>query len=274
MNRLSQRDAGHDEATASTPANEEEYDYDALEAAVMQTRRGRWFLQEYLRRHRNDETRRMLKALQRLADATTQCTPAALHENAPREPTPAFAMLESLRLLLADTANRLARLTSDDNSEPAHPNMAAARLMVLLEELPANKALKALATLRQMFGRMAEVLNEPLPQAVSTDDITLQESEKDENVPNSSARPPAQDKPASDSSEAKAKDNAAAPAVNAGKQRKARIVIHRHADSRKVRIPLPNSEDEKTTVSKSAEERPRNRRTLVRLRHTRKKRAG
>ncbi len=44
-------------------------DYEAIEAAVMETPRGRWFLSEFLRRHQAKETRRLLDALRRLERA-------------------------------------------------------------------------------------------------------------------------------------------------------------------------------------------------------------
>ncbi|WP_038034692.1 hypothetical protein [Thermopetrobacter sp. TC1] len=44
-------------------------DYEAIEQAVMETPRGRWFLAEFLRRHQAEETRRLLSALKRLERA-------------------------------------------------------------------------------------------------------------------------------------------------------------------------------------------------------------
>src|SRR5215216_5257523 len=41
-------------------------DYDAIESAVMETSRGRWFLAEYARRHRHADTEMLLGALERL----------------------------------------------------------------------------------------------------------------------------------------------------------------------------------------------------------------
>ena len=43
-------------------------DYDAIEAAVMETVRGRWFLAEYARRNRHAETERILEVLDRIED--------------------------------------------------------------------------------------------------------------------------------------------------------------------------------------------------------------
>jgi chemotaxis protein CheZ len=50
------------------PANQQlsETDYEAIEAAVMETARGRWFLAEYAQRNRNADTLLVLEAIQRL----------------------------------------------------------------------------------------------------------------------------------------------------------------------------------------------------------------
>jgi chemotaxis regulatin CheY-phosphate phosphatase CheZ len=49
---------------ATTPISEE--DYEAIEKAVMETERGRWFLAEYARRNRNTDTETVMSALQRI----------------------------------------------------------------------------------------------------------------------------------------------------------------------------------------------------------------
>jgi len=41
-------------------------DFDTIEAAVMETARGRWFLKEYARRNRNADTQAVLEAIERL----------------------------------------------------------------------------------------------------------------------------------------------------------------------------------------------------------------
>lgn len=44
-------------------------DYETIEAAVMETARGRWFLQEYARRNRNADTQAVLSALDCLRES-------------------------------------------------------------------------------------------------------------------------------------------------------------------------------------------------------------
>jgi hypothetical protein len=52
------------------PARVSEADYDAIEEAVMETARGRWFLSEYARRNRATDTASVLAALGRLEEMT------------------------------------------------------------------------------------------------------------------------------------------------------------------------------------------------------------
>jgi chemotaxis regulatin CheY-phosphate phosphatase CheZ len=48
-----------------------EADYEAIEQAVMETSRGRWFLAEFARRNRTADTTMLLKALERIESAVT-----------------------------------------------------------------------------------------------------------------------------------------------------------------------------------------------------------
>lgn len=47
-------------------------DYEAIEAAVMETQRGRWFLAEYARRNRTADTNMLLAAIERLESAVSR----------------------------------------------------------------------------------------------------------------------------------------------------------------------------------------------------------
>jgi len=51
-------------------------DYEQIEAAVMETARGRWFLAEFARRNRTADTETLLKAIQRLQNALTPLHPS------------------------------------------------------------------------------------------------------------------------------------------------------------------------------------------------------
>jgi hypothetical protein len=49
-------------------------DYEAIEAAVMETARGRWFLREYARRNRHADTQAVLDAVMQLKEAVLDGT--------------------------------------------------------------------------------------------------------------------------------------------------------------------------------------------------------
>src|ERR1700752_2019261 len=53
-------------ANLPVPSPLNEADYEAIESAVMETARGRWFLAEYARRNRHADTTMLLKALDRI----------------------------------------------------------------------------------------------------------------------------------------------------------------------------------------------------------------
>ena len=52
------------------PTGLNEADFESIEAAVMETARGRWFLAEYARRCRAEDHARLLSAIDRLENAT------------------------------------------------------------------------------------------------------------------------------------------------------------------------------------------------------------
>src|SRR5260370_4375047 len=60
-------DPGMPQPPALMPLSEA--DYDLIEAAVMETGRGRWFLAEYARRNRHSDTMTLLGAIDRLEAA-------------------------------------------------------------------------------------------------------------------------------------------------------------------------------------------------------------
>ncbi len=217
--------AMHEHGTAT-----DEPDYDAIEAAVMQTARGRWFLSEYLRRHQNDETRRLAAALRRLATAQERLlTPA--REN---------AALDGIRLLLARTADEL----SLPGEERTLPESAAGRLRELLAEAARDphRAAAACATLSGCFAQLASILGEPVPHA--------------DPLPRGAAAAEAASTPlasvsAADADQTQNAHSAAVEPVSSGEaagtetgvELPTRIVIRRHPRSGEVDIPLPEKEE-------------------------------
>jgi hypothetical protein len=77
-------------------------DFDAIEAAVMETARGRWFLKEYARRNRNADTQLVLEAVSRL-----------------KEPASAGNGADQLRAELQEMASAIRRTKEDVRSLPA-----------------------------------------------------------------------------------------------------------------------------------------------------------
>lgn len=73
---------------AAPPSGLQPEDYEEIEAAVMETARGRWFLAEYARRVRDAESARMLAAIERLE--------ARLEAQNALAPAEAFSIAERL----------------------------------------------------------------------------------------------------------------------------------------------------------------------------------
>jgi chemotaxis protein CheZ len=61
-----------------SPAPIREADFAAIEAAVMETQRGRWFLAEYARRNRNADTEQVLGAIDKLDNSIRSAAPEKL----------------------------------------------------------------------------------------------------------------------------------------------------------------------------------------------------
>ena len=70
------------------PADIGDADFDTIEAAVMESARGRWFLAEYARRNRHADTQLLLAALARLEAAIGPRDEPAPRLPAPRLPAP------------------------------------------------------------------------------------------------------------------------------------------------------------------------------------------
>lgn len=104
------------------PAPISRADFDSIEAAVMETERGRWFLAEYARRNRHSDTERVLGAIEKL------------HSNLQRQRTE--ARLERMRLELVEMARAIA-ITHVEIGRIRPHGLAASRLHVASGELNA-----------------------------------------------------------------------------------------------------------------------------------------
>jgi len=95
-------------------------DYEAIEAAVMETERGRWFLAEYARRQRATETQILLDAIKKLE---TAIAPAKSPAPAPGD---LFAQDEELFTALTETP---ALMVDEPPSET--PQAVANRVVII-----------------------------------------------------------------------------------------------------------------------------------------------
>jgi hypothetical protein len=86
-------------ALSTLPQQLSDTDYEAIEAAVMETTRGRWFLMEYARRNRTADTRQILTAIERL-ESTVSGERAGLG-------------LERVRIDLMEMARAIARTKTE-----------------------------------------------------------------------------------------------------------------------------------------------------------------
>lgn len=91
------------------------YDFEAIEAAVMETDRGRWFLAELARRHRSADTEALLAAIGKLESAIGEHLPSAGNEALAREVS---AMAEALRATEADMRRVSSERLADGGAVP------------------------------------------------------------------------------------------------------------------------------------------------------------
>lgn len=78
-------------------------EYDAIEAAVMESPRGRWFLAEFARRNRAADTNRLLEAIERLYNTAVQSRETVLAEHIQSD-------LEDMRRSIEETRRDLAAI--------------------------------------------------------------------------------------------------------------------------------------------------------------------
>lgn len=107
-----------------------ESDYEAIAAAVMETDRGRWFLQEYARRNRNSDTQTVLTAIEKLE--------ARISEDAstPKEAT-SVALLGHDLIDLAGAISQVKKEVADlggQGNDPDHFNTATVELEAIVEQ--------------------------------------------------------------------------------------------------------------------------------------------
>jgi chemotaxis regulatin CheY-phosphate phosphatase CheZ len=87
-----------------------EADYEAIESAVMETERGRWFLSEYTRRNRNADTQVLLDAIGRLEQAVAGARIA-------QEADPFRASLREMASAIARTKTDIASIHAIEHEQ-------------------------------------------------------------------------------------------------------------------------------------------------------------
>jgi uncharacterized LabA/DUF88 family protein len=107
-----------------------ETDYDAIAAAVMETDRGRWFLQEYARRNRNSDTQTVLSAIEKLEKRISE------EASTPKEAT-SVALLGHDLIDLAGAISQVKKEVADlggQGDDPDHFNTATVELEAIVEQ--------------------------------------------------------------------------------------------------------------------------------------------
>lgn len=136
------------DSTSLTPLRQE--DYEAIEAAVMETARGRWFLAEYAKRHRSADTGMLLDAIQKL------------EKNLKREQvTP---NIDRIKLDIADMASAIERTKEEiaqiaaQSEEGGHIEQASSELDAIVEhtETATQEILNTAETVQELAFEMRE----------------------------------------------------------------------------------------------------------------------
>ncbi|MBJ6126006.1 hypothetical protein [Microvirga splendida] len=119
-------------------------DFDTIEAAVMETARGRWFLKEYARRNRNADTVAVLKALERLKDRPLDASTVA----------PLHAYLEDMAAAIRRTKEEVRSFPAIEQADPM-----AALSEAALQEAAEQCIRQMVGTLHYLEGRIQHMID-------------------------------------------------------------------------------------------------------------------
>jgi uncharacterized protein YukE len=149
-----------------TPVTFSNSDYDAIEAAVMETARGRWFLHEYAKRNRNADTEVVLAALGRLEKAV-------LDDETARTMDLIRANLQNMATTITQTKGEIGLIQREGDdlnsfvdavSQAAGPD-AEHEFQAMAEQ----RIRRMLQTLRYLEGRIHEMIAICDPEQTSAD---------------------------------------------------------------------------------------------------------
>jgi hypothetical protein len=101
-------------STVSPAGSSEDEGYEALHAALAETAQGRWFLQEYARRHRAADTQLLLGAIGRLEGTLSMNESAEIAPQIYAQLLDATKAIAQARAQIEETASALASAADDE----------------------------------------------------------------------------------------------------------------------------------------------------------------
>ncbi len=133
-------------------------DYDAIEAAVVETERGRWFLTEFSRRNRAADTQMVMTAIERLQDVVSETRSAPVQQDG------SHLLIDTLRLDLIEMSHKIADTHTEvaaiglQDSDPKHAELVSGELDAIVRstELATSEILEAAEQIQEIAWTMRE----------------------------------------------------------------------------------------------------------------------
>ena len=141
-------------------------DFAAIEAAVMETARGRWFLREYARRNRHADTKVILDAVNRLQDDT-------LAGRAVRVMDHLHGDLKTIAAAFEETRREVALLPPADRVglSPMHPDLP----LSASDAAGVERIARILKTLRYLEARLNAMIAICDPEPIEAESVRSSE---------------------------------------------------------------------------------------------------
>ncbi len=149
------------------PSSRTREDFEAIEAAVLESERGRWFLAEYLRRHQARETQNLLAAIHRLESALEGGTAIARIRGALAEAARALTASEGDGAALPEAIDELAAESAAlaAGLEEMQPRDEALRAEIVLTASRQHAIARRLEIIAAAFREIAAACGERMPEA-------------------------------------------------------------------------------------------------------------
>lgn len=131
-------------------------DFDAIEAAVLETARGRWFLREYAKRNRNADTEAVLAALRDLERTIAEKRAAGPMDGL-------RTALENMAAAIAETKSEVGLVPKEGEPEPKDALDALSRSIEAESEeefqaIAEQRIRRLVQTLRYLEGRIHDMI--------------------------------------------------------------------------------------------------------------------